>query len=347
MPIFASDRYLRHLGSDYGWIGGIDDAGTLVCVLPYVVVRKAMLRLVRCTVETIPLTPGFDLDRERRFLNAAVELFRSMNVDVIVPATFSSLFRACPDGAIAAPYGNIIVDLTRGEEALWQGVHSKHRNVIRNAMKNGVSIKTGVEHLDTAYQLTLGSFVRSARPAVERRRVEARMNREDFRRLVRDLGDHVRVMVAEHEGVAHSAAVMPYSEHSAYYMHGGSIAKPLTGASNLLQWEAMRHFASLGVRRYDFFGARVSPEPGSKAEGILKFKERFGGEFHTGFMWKLPFHRLSYVLYELAAWMRSGGESWIRSDAASALVISDMPLSQTALLLIPSHEASHPELQDR
>ena len=267
LPIFASDCYLRHLGPEHGWLGGIDDTGELACILPYVVVTKPMLRLVRFTAETILLKPGIDAEREKRFLNAAVEQLKSMKVDVIVPATFSSLFRTFPDRAIAAPYGNIIVDLTRGEEALWQGVHSKHRNVIRNAGRQGVTINSGSEHIDTAFELTRASLLRSAQGPVERRRVDARMNHGDFSRLVQELGEYVRVMVADHNGVAQSAAVIPYSEHSAYYMHGGSIAKPLSGASNLLQWEAMRHFANLGVRRYDFFGARISPAAGFESRG--------------------------------------------------------------------------------
>ncbi len=308
LSIFASERYLRHLGPEHGWLGGVDDAGDLACVLPYVVVRKPLLRVVRFTVETIPLKPDFDLDRERRFLNAVVVLLGSMKVDVIIPATFSSLFQTCPDSAIRAPYGNIIVDLARGEEALWQGIHNKHRNVIRNAVKSGVTIRAGVEHLESAFALTRESFVRSARGTLERRRVESRLNVGDFRRLVEDLGEYVRVLVAEHEGTLQSAAIIPFSQHSAYYMHGGSIAKPMTGASNLLQWEAMRTFADLGVRRYDFFGARVAPEPGSKAEGIVRFKERFGGTFHTGWMWKVPFSCSRFALYQLAAWMRNGGD---------------------------------------
>lgn len=308
LPIFASESYLRHLGPEYGWIGGMNEGGALACVLPYVVIRKARLRLVRFTVEPIPLGAEFDLEQERQFLNAAVALLRSMKTDVVIPATFSTLFRTCPDGAIPAPYGNFIVDLTRGEDALWQGIHHKHRNVIRNAVKTGVTVRTGSEYLESAYALTRESFIRSARNLVERRRVESRLDIHDFQRLVEDLGQYVRVLVAEHQGTIQSAAIIPFSQHSAYYMHGGSIAKPMTGASNLLQWEAMRAFAGLGVRRYDFFGARVAPEPGSKADGIAKFKERFGGAFHTGWMWKIPFSRPKYALYQLAARIRNGGD---------------------------------------
>ncbi len=47
---------------------------------------------------------------------------------------------------IAAPYGTYIIDLTQPEETLWSNLHSKHRNVVRNAMKKGVEIRSGMEH---------------------------------------------------------------------------------------------------------------------------------------------------------------------------------------------------------
>jgi hypothetical protein len=308
MPIFASERYLKLLGNEYGWIGGFDEAGDLVCLLPYVVIRKALFRLIRFPVETILLNSNVDAVQEKLFLNSAIEQLRTLKADLIVPATFNSLFRTFPDCAVAAQYGNLVVDLTKSEEELWQAVHRKHRSVIRNAVREGVTIASGIEHLDTAYNLTLASFMRSANGLVGRSRVKARLNHDEFCRVAQGLGEYVQVLVAERQGVPQCAAVIPFSGHSAYYMHGGSVAKPVLGASNLLQWEAMRRFRELGVRRYNFYGVRIAPESGSKAEGIRKFKERFGGQLVSGFMWKLSFRRRKYALYELAAWMRNGGD---------------------------------------
>lgn len=308
LPIYACDPFLRTVSGQYGWLGGVDAMGRVVCVLPYSVIDKFVFRLIRFPAQTILLKPDLDVADERRFLNAAVEYFRSIGADVIVPATVSSVFRTFPDSAIAAPYGTCIVDLTQSESQLWDHIHSKHRNVIRNAIKRGVIVRVGMEHLDAAYQLTLESFRRSADGFVARQRVESRMDYGSFTRQIRGLGPYVRVLVAEHEGTIQSAAVIPFSNHSAYYMHGGNIAHPVTGASNLLQWEALRLFRELGVRRYDFSGARIDPEDGSKAAGILKFKARFGGELTRGYMWKFSFRPLKHRLYTLAARVRSGGD---------------------------------------
>jgi lipid II:glycine glycyltransferase (peptidoglycan interpeptide bridge formation enzyme) len=134
------------------------------------------------------------------------------------------------------------------------------------------------------------------------------MDYVEFSRLVHALGEYVQVLVADHQGVAQSAAVIPYSAHCAYYMHGGTIAKPVSGASNLLQWEAIRLFRNLGVGRYNFYGVRMAPAKGSKAEGIRMFKERFGGAVVPVFMWKVPLARGKYMLYKLAAALRNGGD---------------------------------------
>ena len=308
LSIYASEAFLKTVSDTYGWIGGIDDTGKMVCVLPYSIVSKSVFRLVRFPVQTMPLDGRLDVEEERRFLNSVVEYFRSTGADLIIPATFNTLFRTYPDGAIVAPYGSHVLNLCQGEDALWNNLHPKHRNVIRNAMKKGVEVKNGLEHLETAYRLVKESFRRSSKGVVSRIRLEMRMDYNTFRQQLIGFGENVKVFLAEYEGVVQGCAVIPFSEYSAYYMHGGSIQTPLTGAMNLLQWEAIRLFNSLGVHRYDFFGARVNPEKGSKAEGIIKFKERFGGEFVNGYMWKYPFRPVKYLLYSMAARARNGGD---------------------------------------
>ena len=80
------------------------------------------------------------------------------------------------------------------------------------------------------------------------------------------------------------------------------------GANKLLYWEAIRLFKKLGVQRYDFVGARIDPEKGSKQEAINSLKKRFGAKLITGYMWKYSLHPLKYRLYCLAARLRSGGD---------------------------------------
>ncbi len=308
MSIYASEAFLRSTSDDYGWIGGTDSSGQVRCVLPYSRIRKAFLCLIRFPVQTIMLNGDVGVHEETLFLNAVAAYFRATGADVIVPATFNTVFRTYPEGAMAVPFGSYVLDLGNTEDALWNNLHSKHRNVIRSAAKKGVKILFGPEHLETAYELVRDSFIRSAGGIAGRLRVRLRLNRDAFKRQIEAFGENVKVFVAEYKGDIQGCAVIPFSGDCAYYMHGGSVANPLTGAMNLLQWEAIRFFQGQGVRQYDFFGARIEPEKGSKLEGIAKFKERFGGKSVHGYMWKLPLNSPKYFLYSLAAKLRNGGD---------------------------------------
>jgi lipid II:glycine glycyltransferase (peptidoglycan interpeptide bridge formation enzyme) len=287
------------VGDEYGWIGGFDHSGKLKCVLPYTVIRKAAIRMVRFRVETIPFGDELDIQEEKLFLNSAVQYFRLTGADMIIPATTNTIFRTYPDSAIAAPYGTYIIDLRQSEETLWGNLHSKHRNVVRNAIKKGVEIRAGIEYLDTAYELIRDTLRRSKLRF---------MSYKAFENFILSLGENIKVFVAEYQGIVQGCAVIPFSGYSAYYLYGGSISNPLTGATNFLQWEALRIFQNLGVKRYDFVGVRVNPEKKSKQEGIMTFKQRFGGRLVQGYMWKYPLHSLKYAVYSLAVRLARGGD---------------------------------------
>ena len=308
LSIYASEAFLKTISNEYGWIGGMDKHGNVLCVLPYSLIRRSIFRLVRFPVETILIQPDLTIDEERVFLNCAMQYFRSIRADLVMPATFNTVFRTFPEGACAAPFGSYVLSLAQSEENLWDNVHSKHRNSIRSAQKRGVTIHTGFEHLPTAYRLTRASFIRSARGTLGKARQYLRNDFEGFKRQVTSLEGNAVVFVAKLGDETQGAAVMHFSEHSAYYMHGGSIDKTVPGAQNLLQWEAILYFKRLGVQYYDFVGARISPEKGSKIEGIMNFKKRFGGTLVQGYMWKYPFHDFRYSLYNLAARLRSSGD---------------------------------------
>lgn len=299
LSIYASEPFLKAVGDEYGWLGGFDNSGTLRCILPYTIVRKPFIRMVRFRVETISLEDELPLEQEKAFLNSAIDYFRSTGADMVIPATTNTIFRTYPDGAIAAPYGTYIVDLSQPEEQLWGNLSSSHRRKVRLATKEGVQIKGGLDYLRTAYDLVRDTFKRSQLGF---------MNFGAFKRYVLSLGDNVKILIAEHHGTAQGCIVVPFSNHCAYYVYGGSIPEPATGATNLLHWEAMVQFRALGVKCYDFVGVRINPEKGSKQEGLMSFKQRFGGQLHQGYMWKYPLNALKYGVYSLAVCLLRGGD---------------------------------------
>jgi hypothetical protein len=299
LPIYASEPFLKTVGDEYGWIGGIDDSGNLRCVLPYTVIRKALFRMVRFRVETFSLEGELEIAEEKSFLNSAVDYLRSIGTDMIIPATTNTIFRTYPDGSDVAPYGTYVIDLDRTEESLMRDLHASHRRKLRIAMKQGVEIRSGLEYLDAAYVLVRDTFKRSS---------IGFMGFEAFKRYVLGLNENVKIFVANYQGAVQGCVVIPFSQYRAYYVYGGSIPEPQAGATNLIHWEAIRTFRELGVKSYDFVGVRIDPEMGSKQDGLMQYKQRFGGRLVQGYMWKYPIRQLKYTVYCQAVRRLRGGD---------------------------------------
>ncbi|MDD1777389.1 MAG: peptidoglycan bridge formation glycyltransferase FemA/FemB family protein [Candidatus Helarchaeota archaeon] len=299
LSVFARESFLKSFGNEYGWIGGVSDRGELRCVLPYTVIKKAIFRMVRFRVETIPIGGELEVQGEKSFLNNVMEYFRSIGADMVIPASNNAIFRTYPEGADAAPYGSYVIDLGQPEEILWRNIGKVTRQNISTAQKNGVCILSGFEHLDTAYTLIRNTFRKSKLPF---------MNYDSFKRYAMGLGENAKLLVADYQGVVQSCNLYAFSDYCAYAVYAGSIEGAHQGAMKLIQWEAIRLFRTFGVKRFDFMGARIDPEKGSKQEALNQFKKRFGATLKQGFMWKYSIHPLKYRLYCLAAHLRSGGD---------------------------------------
>jgi hypothetical protein len=294
--VFAKEEFLSAVGDEYGWLGGIDKSGTLRCVLPYTIVRKTGLRMVRFRVETIRLDASLDAQAEKSFLNSVVQYFRKIGADVIIPPSNNALFRTYPNGASPAPYGSYVIDLRQSDEVLWRNVSKTTRSNIRAAQKDGVTIREGFEFVDPAYELIRDTFRRSKL---------AFMDRDSFKRFALSLGENGKLLMAEYQGVPQSYSLFAFSRPCAYWIYGGNIQGQHQGAMKLLQWEAILLFRKLSVHKFDFFGARINPPKGSKQEGINAMKKHLGASLAQGYMWK-------YSLRPWRAWVYSTGVRVLR-----------------------------------
>ena len=145
LSIYASERFLQAVGDDYGWIGGIDDQGKLLCILPYSIINKASIRFCRFRIETIKLTDNFGIEQEKHFLNSVIKLLMTLKIDVILPPSTNTVFRCFPEGSIAAPYSTWILDLDNNLEQLWHNISAKYRKEIKRAMESDIEIREGIE----------------------------------------------------------------------------------------------------------------------------------------------------------------------------------------------------------
>ena len=299
LPVFAKPEFLRAVADHYGWLGGVDEREELRCILPYTVVRRGPLSMVRFRVETLPQGSGLTLEQERSFLHAVTEHCRAIGADMVIPATTNAVFRIYPEGADAAPYGSYTVDLAQGEDELWRRVERITRQNINSARNAGVAVTDGSQVLPSVHALVTQTFKRSGLPF---------MSWSEFERYLQGLGEHGKVLLATVDGRIESCAVFAFSRACAYAVYAGNPDQPLQGANKLLYWEAMRGFKQQGVRCFDFVGARIRPEQASKHDGINALKRRLGATLKQGYIWKYSLRPWKYRLYGAAARWRSGGD---------------------------------------
>jgi hypothetical protein len=274
--IFSSEKYLQSISSNYGWLGGVKN-GELLFVLPYIIRQRMIFRQLEFQTATIYIKEDSSVSLEKEFLEQVIFFLTTQKIDCIKQPVNSAIFATVPDQSISAPFGSYRVNLQLSEEELWSKIHSKHRNVIRRAEKDQVQIIRSREFDDVVYDLLVRTMGRSNMGFY---------SHEEYKKIVNGFGEDVEVFIAIKNGEPQGCAVLPYSQHSAYYIWGGSCDNPSLGAMNLLHWEAIKFFRKLDTATYDFVGARIHPQPGSKQETIQRFKERFGAEMKQGYLWK-------------------------------------------------------------
>jgi hypothetical protein len=300
-PVFASDAFLRSQSSEHGWLIGAR-SGRPWFALPYTVHRKAVFRFLRFQTAPIALHPaGPSPDEaagaEQDFLDSLPAfLRRDLRADFVAQPPNWALFTRSPAGSIEAPFGSYRLDLSPEEAVLWRAVHTNHRNVIRIAQRGGARVEHGPQWRDAAYQLYADTLGRS-HMAVE--------PRGEFERVLDAMGAHAEVHIVLAGGVPQGGVVTFFSRHGAYAIWAGSLVGGLRGATNLLYWQIMLDMKSRGARTWDFVGARLRVEPGSKLEGIQRFKAHFGTTLVAGRLWKLPLRPLRAAAYDALRRLRN------------------------------------------
>ncbi|GHT69689.1 hypothetical protein FACS1894110_19650 [Spirochaetia bacterium] len=280
LPAIALPQYLTALNavSDYGYF--VSER----YVLPFIIRKRLIFQWIEFITGVLNCKNTED---ERVFLNEMVKVIKSNHVDFLTCRN-TPLFMAYPLGALYCKFGTYRIDLEKPEQELFANLHSKHRNVIRKAEKDGINISNSIENFSVCISLIQETFRRQGKiyPSV------------DYFERLKALGENVEFWLAADNGEVQGSAVFLWSKgHSCYYMHGGSSNHPHTGAMNYLQWQAILSMKKRGVHYFDFVGARIDPPKDSKLEGIQRFKERFGSTLEEGYLFKYVINKFKYNLY--------------------------------------------------
>lgn len=282
IPVFGYKEYLmaQDGASECGYI--VEDAK----ILPFVLKKRGIFRIAQ-----IPcVASGCSTNEEKKqFVNKAVHfLSKSKSPDVIYTLN-TNICSVFPDKADYCKFGSYIIDLSLDEDEIFMRFHTKHRNVVRKAIKDGLIVEHGEEFEQICSDIIDDTYKRQGQKG---------SGSNQFAKLKKV--PNAEFWIVKQNDEVQGCAILLWSEgFSCYYLHGGSIAHPHSGALNLLHWEAIKKMKQRGVRYYDFVGARINPEKGSKLEGIQRFKSRFGGEMVVGYMWRYVNHKIRYNIYSL------------------------------------------------
>lgn len=257
---------------------------------------KQELFLKAAIIESEPYTYGISKENMKDFMNKAMGILKKKGVQWTICATTARL-QDYPEGGLVVPTGNFIINLFNDEDILWKNMHSKHRNSIRRGEKAGVKIIIGGKEL-------ISEYVPLANETYERSGI-AGNSVTYYNGLIERLEDNVVLMLAYKDKEIQAGGMFYYNKKIAYYLHGASIRRPEPGATNYLLWKAMLYFKSIGVKEFSFVGYHFDPEPGSKLEGIQRFKERFGGTLERSYSFRYEQNSIAYKIYCLAMQLKS------------------------------------------
>jgi len=285
LPILAQERYLKNKSDKYGWICNDN------YILPYFLDTRLIFTRMVFTYGLIAKQDNLTVDDEKAFLDNMVDFVKKEKLcDFIYKAQSNVIFNVCPKNSDCVSWGTYEIDLSSDSEELLKSFHGKHRNVIRKAMNDGVKISVS-DDIELIQKLIADTMTRQ--------HVIHFPFLEYFTKLQNNISENLLMLVATKESSLEGVAVFVYDEEKAYYMYGGSSQNPYTGSINLLHFEAMKIFKEKEVKKYDFVGARIDFEKGSKYEGLDRFKSRFGTTLIKGYSFRTIINPFKFKMFDI------------------------------------------------
>lgn len=189
----------------------------------------------------------------------------------------------------------IVVDLARSKEDIWNALDKDCRSAIRKAERDDIQVSEGSS--DDFYDLYLCT----------RKRLNARVTPKSFFKAIEEL--MVRKGMATFligrlgdQNVA--AMIMLHFGGVAWYYEGASDEKFWNyRPNNLLQWKAMELAIEKKARLYNMTQATSPENKNSLVYGLYLFKSQFGGELRPlrSFIFRTRKHKyLGNAVYRLA-----------------------------------------------
>jgi hypothetical protein len=206
---------------------------------------------------------------------------------------------------------NYILDLRVGRDGLWRGMEHRARKNVRQAEKNGITVRIAdrPDDLDAYYAIHSATLNRNGESSFPRRFFEVIWSNLHGQRLVLSL-------FAENAGCTVACANFAIYKNAAYYWTAGSNALGLSLRANiLLQWRAIELLLECGVEWYDVGGANLSIEvtKSAKDKSISTYKKAMGGELYPAYGGRFDLNDPLYISVRTLQRFRQNASTYPRA----------------------------------
>ena len=307
LPILAQESYIRVKSDEYGWF----DSESYV--MPFYIEQRLIFRRLVLPFGPIPKKENGNIENQKIFFDSCLELLldgKIIKCDYLSQPQSNVVLPFKPGLGTVVPWGSYIVDLTRTEDEIFNSFHTKHKNVIRKASKEGVVVDCKADYHEVW---------RNICDTLNRQKVYP-PQLSYYQRLVENVPNNVAFYTCKLNDEIQGSAVIVYDKECAYYMYGGSAARPFTGSVNLMQYEIMKDMKAQGVKEYDLVGARTIYDENSKFAGIQRFKSRFASDFRQGYILRMIIKPLKYKLFLLCVKLAGKVKGFKYSDSIEEIL---------------------------
>jgi len=212
--------------------------------------------------------PGFETAASA-LLKQQEKLSRAHTNYVITPPKYDSSILTT-SGYSVYDQQTVVLELTRGEEDLWQMIGPKRRNMIRRAQKEGIEVRQGLTRDLQSYHELLG--------VTFEKRSKTPIRLSFLSKLIEELipSGIASFHVGMRENRILAGVIALHAGSLSLYWSGASSEEGKKFAANdLLQWRCILDAKERGSTTYDLLG--IDP----RLPGISAFKLGFGGNVVT------------------------------------------------------------------
>ncbi len=170
-------------------------------------------------------------------------------------------------------WGTFLVDLSKDEATLLKNVKKEARKLVNKAKREDVTVRVAVSETDFEGYYNL---LKSSRKKLG----FATGPYQDILNCCKHFGPDYNVFLAEYQGkIIAGMGVMHKGGFIREIGAGRDEQYKTLYANDLLKWEIICWGHAKGYKVYDLGGCNPKPAPGSKEEGIYRFKQKWGGSF--------------------------------------------------------------------